>query len=62
MAKHLTCEAKNQLVGKLSVTPEKADELLGTGLTVEDSIYLDVVRWALANTAAKTQVLLYGKV
>ena len=60
MSKHLTCEAKNHLVNKLSIPSEKADQLLGTGLTVESEKFEAAKKWGIENTATKVQKILWG--
>jgi hypothetical protein len=60
MTYRLTAEARNTLVNKLSVPQAKADELLGTGLKVDEEVYQAARKWAIENTATKVEKILWG--
>jgi len=60
MSKRLTCEVKNFLVNKMSMTEQQVDDMIGTELTVPESKFREVWVWATENTATASQRILWG--
>lgn len=60
MSKRLTCEVKNFLVNKMSMTEEQVDAMIGTEVTTPETKFREVWAWASENTATASQRILWG--